>query len=150
MKTKITFKILAAAFALIFFISLANTAKAQTVNVTSIIPDSVNVWGPPMSVDMMGTECVFRVKVIKHFGTTCIYNVEITNKGNKTLTAGMGFLTDGGLYNPNTGADIILKPGEGFYWKREKREILRKGVKNQAQVCKNCNPIIGFYNLKVK
>lgn len=147
MKTKKTLQI--ALLVVGFFLLLTNKVKSQTVNVASIIPDTVGIWGPPMTVDMLGTECIFRIKVIKHFGTTCVYNVEITNKGSKKLSAGMGFLTNGGLFNPNTGGDITIKPGESFYWKREKREVLKKRVKNQAQVCKNCNPILGFYNLKV-
>ncbi len=130
-------------------ICLAGFTKAQTVDVTSIVPTEVEVWGPPLEVDMGGTVCVFRIKVLKHYGTTCVYNVEIANKGDKTLTALMGILTHGGQVNDNTAGGITIKPGERFYWKREKREILKKGVKNDAQVCKNCNPIVGFYNLKV-
>ena len=149
MKTKIEFKSLVVIFALSLFVCLTNPAKAQTVNVTSIIPDSVGVWGPPLEVDMAGTLCAFRMRVVKHYGLTCTYNVEITNKGNKTITAVMGLLSDSGQIPLDYAGRITVKPGESFYWQRQKLGIRKRGLTNQAMICKSCNPILGFHNLKV-
>lgn len=149
MKAKNKLKIMAAVFTLALFVTLANKAKAQTVNITNIIPDSVGVWGPPLEVDMAGTLCVFRIRVVKHKGTTCNYDVEITNKGNKTLTAVMGLLTESKQVDLNTAGRVTVKPGESYYWHRQKYGVRKRGVENQALVCKTCNPILGFHNLKV-
>ncbi|MBC7916073.1 MAG: hypothetical protein H7Y07_18365 [Pyrinomonadaceae bacterium] len=143
-------RILSSLFLLFILTALTNSVKSQTVNVSSVVPDSVGVWGKPLSVDMMGNPIVIRLKVVKHFGTTCVFEVEMTNNGTQTLSARMGFLgNDGKLYEPTSGM-ISIKPGEGFYWKREKREVLKRGVKNDALVCKNCNPTLGFLGLKFR
>ncbi|MBC8053401.1 MAG: hypothetical protein H7Y13_10080 [Sphingobacteriaceae bacterium] len=137
--------------ALLFLITVVSSSvKSQTVNVSSVVPDSVDVWGPPLNVDMMGQPVVIRLKVVKHFGTTCVFNVEITNNGTRTMSATMGFLGNTGMLHEPTAGFISIKPGEGFYWKREKREVLKRGVKNDALVCKNCNPTLGFLGLKFR
>ena len=123
--------------------------KAQTIDVTSIVPDSVGIWGPRQDVDMGGTLCSFRIRVSKHKGTTCNYDIEISNKGNKSLTGVMDILTQSGQINVNTAGRVTVKPGESFYWSRQKLGVFKKGRKNQAEICKACNPILGFYNLKV-
>lgn len=143
-------KFLASLFVLFVVSALTATVKSQTVNVSSIVPDSVEVWGQPLNVDMMGNPIVIRLKVVKHYGTTCIFNVEITNNGTKTMSARMGFLGNTGMLHEPTSGFISIKPGEGFYWKREKREVLKRGVKNDALICKNCNPTLGFLGLKFK
>ena len=130
--------------------ALSNSVKSQTVNVSSIVPDSVEVWGTPLNVDMMGHPVVIRLKVVKHYGTTCVFNVEITNNGTKTMTATMGFLGKTGNLHDATAGSIRIKPGESFYWRREKREVLKRGVKNDALICKNCNPTLGFLGLQFR
>lgn len=149
MKATIKFRSLATILVLGLLVSLTNPAKSQTINIASIIADTTGVWGPPLEIDMAGTLCVFRVRVPKHKGTTCNYDVEITNKGNLKMTAIMGLLTESGQVDLNTAGRVTVKPGESFYWERQKLGVRKRGMKNGALICKNCNPILGFHNLKV-
>ncbi len=143
-------KLLTTSILLIILAAFTQKAQSQTVNVSSIVPDSVDVWGPPLSVDMMGNPVLIKMKVVKHFGTTCVFEVSITNNGSKTMSARMGFLGNTGMLHEPTSGFITIEPGKGYYWKREKREVLKRGVKNDALVCKNCNPTLGFLGLKFK
>ena len=130
---------------------LSAATNAQTVNVSSIVPDSVDIWGPQLNVDMGQGQIVgIRIRVNKHFGTTCKFDVELENKTTLKMTAVMGFLGRTGQLHEATAGSVSLKPGYKAYWEREKREVLKKGVKNDALICKNCNPTLGFLNLKFK
>lgn len=135
---------------LLILSALTNQAKSQTINVSSIIPDEMNVWGPPLEVNMMGLPFVVRVKVAKHKGFTCTYNVELTNNSNQKFTALMGFLGNTGQLEEVTAGQVVIKPGESLYWERWKNGVLKKGMKDGVQICKNCNPTLGFLNIKIK
>lgn len=149
MKT-LKIKYLSIATFIVFLLSLSFSSHAQTLAVATAVSDTVGAWGPELKVDLMNQPTVFRLKVKRHFGTTCQFVIEMTNNGTRTINSEIGFLGRGGQLYAATIGFVSIKPGERLYFDREKREVLKRGVKNDAVVCRNCDPVLGFYNLKLR
>ncbi|WP_198342240.1 hypothetical protein [Pedobacter psychrophilus] len=109
--------------------------------------DSVNKFGPPQQCEVFGQLLQVRTKLLKHFGTTCMYEVEITNKSQKDINTRVGFTSLNGGKNEVfavNSAMVRLKPNYYAVYKLEKRECLKKGKKNPIESCMTCNPTLGF------
>lgn len=129
-----------------FFKSNAQTALP--------LADSLDKWSEPVErfIAQEGTPKI-RVKsrVIKHFGTTGVIEVEIKNISERTLTAAFGLKVTRGdandnLIHPNNMYQLNLKPNFKTTYKMELRECSPKGGRkmNDIEKCKACLPRLLF------
>jgi len=136
---------------IIFFcgISSANTAKAQIFPINP--GDSVNVFGPFQDMIVAGQLLKVRTKLLRHFGFTCQFEIEITNQGSKSIASKTGLVSgnSGTLYEV-TSVNLNLKPNFYVVYKLEIRECLKRKIKDPLISCMACNPRIGFYNPSAK
>lgn len=150
---------LAAAVALLVYLSVSTTASAQKFPV--IIADSVDKWSEPTIARIadennnLATLEVF-VKVKKFKGTTGMCVVFFRNIGETTISAYGGLQTGDkpasqSIYAVNAGY-FDLKPGYEVSFNLELRECLPKNRKslNDAGKCAACAPNICFANIKIK
>lgn len=124
-------------------IGWGNIVKAQVFPL--VLADTVTVFGPYQEMVVKGQLLKVRTKLNRHFGTTCQFEIEITNKGSKQLnaTAGLVSVNSFQIYEVNS-ATISLKPNYYAVYKLEIRECLKKKVKNAILSCMACNPRLGF------
>jgi hypothetical protein len=113
------------------------------------LASEVGQWGQPIICDMGNKGNVtVRVKLIKHFGTTCVFDVEFTNNSQRNFegSAGLKREKDNVIYGVNL-ARLDIKPNETVvYSNMEKRECKMSLSKKRDQVklCMQCEPWIGF------
>jgi Tfp pilus assembly protein PilZ len=143
MKSYLKSLIVLAATALLFIST--NNVQAQIFQVE--LADSVNKYSAPQDFMVFGQLVKVRTKLIKHFGTTCMFEIEITNKSEKELSRRVGFASKYGkkneVYEVNS-AMVRLKPNYYAVYKLEMRECFKKGKKNPIESCMTCDPRLGF------
>lgn len=133
---------------LLFALSV-KAVKAQ--NLPLILGDSVEVYGPFQQVIVAGEVLKVRTKLLRHWGTTCQYDVEITNTGTKLVSARTGLLMNNtNNLNINTSVNLNLKPNYYVIYKLEIRECLKRREKNPIISCMTCPPVLGFYQASSK
>lgn len=134
-------------FAITVLLFISSSSKVQAQVFPIILADSVEKFSQPQQFLVSGQLVKVRTKLIKHFGTTCVFEVEVTNISEKDLKKSMGFVSTNGnaneIYSVNS-ASIRLKPNYYAVYKLEKRECLKRGKKNPIESCMACNPRIGF------
>jgi hypothetical protein len=135
-----------------FFLFLA----LLNINAQTALPlaDSLNKWSEPVErfIAQEGTPRIrVRSKVIKHFGTTGVIEVEITNISDRTLAAAFGLKVTRGdandnLIHPNNMYQLNLKAGYRVTYKMELRECSPKGGRKMDDIekCKACQPRLLF------
>jgi hypothetical protein len=113
------------------------------------LASEVEQWSEPIVCNMGNKgNLTVRVKLIKHFGTTCVFDVEFTNNSNTVFkgAAGLKRENDSVIYGANL-VNLKLNPSEtATYLKLEKRECKMSMSKKRDQVklCMECEPWIGF------
>lgn len=113
------------------------------------LASEVEQWSEPIICKINDqTQITVRVKLIKHYGTTCVFDVEFTNNSNSVFKAGAGLKreSDNVIYGANM-VNLKLNPNEtATYLKLEKRECKMSMSKKRDQVklCMECEPWIGF------
>lgn len=118
------------------------------------LADSLDKWSEPVErfIAQEGTPKIrVKSKVIKHFGTTGVIEVEIKNISDRTLTAAFGLKVTRGdandnLIHPNNMYQLNLKPNFKTTYKMELRECLPKGARKMDDIdkCKACQPRLLF------
>lgn len=122
-----------------------STVRAQVSPL--VLSDTVNVYGPMQDVIVNGQLFKVRSKLLRHWGTTCQFEVEITNVGQKEVAARTGLLMNNlNTLNPNTSVNLRLKPGFYAVYTLDVREVPKKGQKDPVISCRSCSPRLGFYN----
>ncbi len=141
-------------FTIAFLLFFVLQTKAQA---DLPIADSLNKWSEPQErfIAREGTPRIkVRSKVIKHFGTTGVIEVEITNLSNINLRSAFGLKVPRGdandyLIHPNNMYQLNLKPGYRTTYKMELRECMPKGGRkmDDLEKCRACRPTLLFiYN----
>lgn len=113
-----------------------------------ILAEKADVWseakkynpGAPNEIDV-------KTLFVKHFGTTCVYDVEYTNNGKSAFNENTTLVRPDqeGQYHHNT-TRIKLNPGESVVVKAmEVRECgLHWGESKDPNICASCGPRLGF------
>jgi len=113
------------------------------------LASAVEQWSEPIVCKINDrSQITVRVKLIKHYGTTCVFDVEFTNNSNTVFKAAAGLKreNDSVIYGANM-VNLKLNPNESVtYLKLEKRECKMSMSKKRDQVklCMECEPWIGF------
>jgi hypothetical protein len=113
------------------------------------LANEVEQWSEPIVCKISDrSQITVRVKLIKHYGTTCVFDVEFTNNSNTVFkgSAGLKRENDNVIYGANM-VNLKLNPNESVtYLKLEKRECKMSMSKKRDQVklCMECEPWIGF------
>jgi hypothetical protein len=113
------------------------------------LANEVEQWSEPIVCKISDrSQITVRVKLIKHYGTTCVFDVEFTNNSNTVFkgSAGLKRENDNVIYGANM-VNLKLNPNEtATYLKLEKRECKMSMSKKRDQVklCMECEPWIGF------
>lgn len=133
---------------ILFVLILANTQHSFSQSFPINIADNVAEWGAPINCEFNGYKMTVRVKLNKHMGTTCFYDVEFTNNSTKNFNgfAGINRPDDNTVYRHNA-VQLKLKPGESVtYLNVEKREckLSLSKKRDQVKICRDCNPYIAF------
>ncbi|MEJ7625607.1 MAG: hypothetical protein WKF35_02000 [Ferruginibacter sp.] len=119
------------------------------------LADNIGEWSEPQErfIALENSPRIkVRSKVIKHFGTTGIIEVEITNLSEKTLSSTFGLktprgdLNDNKIHINNSYQLSKLKPNYVVTYKMELRECLPKGrgKMNDLEKCIACQPRLLF------
>jgi len=115
-----------------------------------ILAESADVWSAG-KIYNKGTDGEVQVKsrFVKHFGTTCVFDLEFTNTGSKTFKEGVTLVRPDqqGQYYHNT-VDLKMKPGQSYTVSAmELRECsLQWGESKDLNACATCGPRLGFMN----
>ncbi|TZF81459.1 hypothetical protein FW774_18020 [Pedobacter sp. BS3] len=143
-------KTLVATAILLFAITYSSNAQLAPLN----MPQSDTSWSAPQTMVLKshwgGTQEVeITCKLIKHYGTTGKFEVQITNKGPKKLTGYVGLVMGGGWKDLNYNNLAHFNRLGANYWIRfnlELRGCLPKGRSKMTDLekCKACMPHIGF------
>lgn len=89
-----------------------------------------------------GASVDVKSKFVKHYGTTCVYDVEAkntgTSKANETFAVGKPDALN--IYDVNSGG-MYLEPGQSKAWGLELRECsLHWGDSFDPNACASCGP----------
>ncbi len=119
------------------------------------LADKIGEWSEPQ-IRYLGNASTpkiqVRSKLIKHFGTTGIFDVEITNLSNQTITnfCGLkvpkGHIDDNTVHINNVYSIKVLKPDYKITFRMELRECKPKGAgkMDDLEKCKACQPRLLF------
>ena len=132
--------------------AFAYGAKAQLAPLN--MPQSDTTWSTPQTMVVKShsggaQEVEITCKLIKHYGTTGKFEVQVTNKGPKKLSGYVGLVKGGGQkdlnYN-NLAHFNRLGVNYRIKFNLELRECLPKGRSKMTDLekCKACMPYIGF------
>lgn len=123
----------------------ATTASAQKL----VLATEADVWGAPQAINLnSGGKVQLRTMFIKHYGTTCVFKIEISNIGTTAIneTVQLTSNNSSGMYT-HWATDIKIKPGEIYTYEMERRECaVNMSKKKQKDItkCAACAPIIYF------
>jgi hypothetical protein len=112
-----------------------------------VLPTEADVWGSPQTITLNGGSLQLRTKFIKHFGTTCVFNIEFTNTGNVPISEEAQLTKQGSPIYTHWSTSIKLKQGEVAIFQMERREcspIFGKKKQKNISKCAECNPTISF------
>lgn len=114
-----------------------------------VLGTAVEEWSPDQNIDLgNGVTLKIRNRIMKHFGTTCIYEFYVLNtSANKAANYWMGFNKNGQIYE-TTAIKLSLKPNYETKFKMEFRECLKRRVKDPIISCGACGPSLGFIEIK--
>jgi hypothetical protein len=134
-----------------FFLFQQTSSNAQAY---LPLADKVNEWSEPQVRFIAGEgtpKIKVRSKLIKHYGFTGVFEVEITNLSNRTLSSTFALKTTKGDLNDNkihvnNSYQLNLKPDYRATYKMELRECVPKGArkKDDIEKVKFCNPLLLF------
>ena len=139
----------------VFILSLL-LLQRTSINAQADLPlaDKVGEWSQPQTRFIAGEgtpKIKVRTNVIKHYGTTGVIEVEITNLSKQTLTTTFGLKTPKGDLNDNkihvnNSYNLNLRPDYKVTYKMELRECLPKGARKMDDIekIKACNPLLLF------
>ena len=138
-------------FALLLFLFQQTSTNAQAY---LPLADKVDEWSEPQirSIAGEGTPKIkVRSKLIKHYGFTGVFEIEITNLSKQTLSSTFALKTPKGDLNDNkihvnNSYQLNLKPDYRATYKMELRECVPKGArkKDDIEKVKVCNPLLLF------
>lgn len=123
----------------------AYTSHAQQL----VLAAEADIWGEPQKINLTGGGIIqLRTKFLKHYGTTCVFEVEFTNLGTKPVkeTCQMVSNNSSGMYT-HWASDIRLAPGEIAVYQMEKRECkinMKKSKQKDITKCAACAPAMYF------
>ncbi len=130
-------------FTLLIFASYKSNAQQL------LLAAEADVWGEPQKINLTGGGTIqLRTKFLKHYGTTCVFEVEFTNVGTKPVkeTCQMVSNNSSGMYT-HWASDIRLAPGEVAVYQMEKRECkinMKKSKQKDIAKCAACAPAMYF------
>lgn len=128
-----------------FLMLAAYTSHAQQL----VLAAEADVWGEPQKINLTGGGTIqLRTKFLKHYVTTCVFEVEFTNLGTKPVkeTCQMVSNNSSGMYT-HWASDIRLAPGEIAVYQMEKRECkinMKKSKQKDITKCAACAPAMYF------
>jgi hypothetical protein len=125
---------------IILLISCASSVHAQQL----VLADSVGKWSADQQFDAgNGITLKIRNRIMKHFGTTCMYEFYVLNTSGKQMNSWMGFVKGNTIYEA-TAVQLTLRPNYETTFKMEFRECLKRRQKDPILSCGACIPVIGF------
>ncbi len=117
-----------------------------------ILADRADVWSDAKTYGGMNDgEIQVRTKFIKHHGTTCVFDVEFTNNGNRTFDAGLTIVKpDRTKQYPHRVTNVTLAPGKSVtYEELELRECTKLlGDSKNLNACATCDPQLAYMSEK--
>jgi hypothetical protein len=140
---------------LLFALSMFLLLQAST-NAQAYLPlaDKVDEWSEPQVRFIAGEgtpKIKVRSKLIKYYGFTGVFEIEITNLSKQTLSSTFALKTTKGDLNDNkihinNSYHLNLKPDYKATYKMELRECIPKGArkKDDIEKVKVCNPLLLF------
>jgi hypothetical protein len=124
---------------------ITNTSKAQQL----LLPTEADVWGEPQKINLTtGGTIQLRTKFIKHYGTTCVFEIEFTNLSTKAIKETCQLISNNssGMYT-HWATDLRLAVGEVAVYQMERRACkmnLKKSKQKNITKCADCAPAIFF------
>jgi len=103
-------------------------------------------WSEAKTFKPTSGELAVKSKFVKHYGTTCIFDVEFKNTGSTTVNESVVVSSVMQTKIPSHRFNhVSLKAGESVAYNMERRECpLHFGDSVEMKDCADCNPILIF------
>lgn len=133
--------------------SADSVAQSSAPGALLVLAPEADKWSEPKTYVVKGAPLAVQSKFLKHKGTTCEFEIKITNESDSPVSASFALFkedsrkeADGRVsLREHRFGSIDLEAGKARVWEMEVRECaLHFGSTTDMKACAECRPLIGF------